>query len=272
VQKEEESPQSMQEPQQYTIDKMNKKRVTWCSGLLHSFGIELDSMHEDVDSHLYKPSKPLSAYLNWTFYASFTAVFLSFLIIFIVLCLLFAAFLLLAGNIQPDCIVVSGSDFGTNSNTKMADAFALSWTTFTTVGYGNTYPATGTDLEIAEAQHCSAVVFLCTLEAFLGLLFAGMCAAILFGKVNRVQAHAHVCFANAVCLQYEEIDTNVLVDDDASDSDTDCDILKEVNEEKAIESTVRNIAMLRQVSFHNRKTNFMAQFGCPILKFQVVNE
>ena len=101
VQKEEESPQSMQEPQQYTIDKMNKKRVTWCSRLLHSFGIELNSMHEDVDSHLYKPSKPLSAYLNWTFYASFTAVFLSFLIIFIVLCLLFATFLLVAGNVQP---------------------------------------------------------------------------------------------------------------------------------------------------------------------------
>ena len=173
---------------------------------------------------------------------------------------------------HKDCIVVSGSDFGTNSDTKMADAFALSWTTFTTVGYGNTYPATGTDLEIAEAQHCSVVVFLCTLEAFLGLLFAGMCAAILFGKVNRVQAHAHICFANVVCLQYEDIDTNVLVDDDASDSDTDCDILKEVNEEKAIESTVRNIAILRQASFHNRKTNFMAQFGCPILKFQVVNE
>ena len=101
MQKEEESPQSMQEPQQYTIDKMNKKRVTWCSRLLHSFGIELNSMHEDVDSHLYKPSKPLSAYLNWTFYASFTAVFLSFLIIFIVLCLLFATFLLVAGNVQP---------------------------------------------------------------------------------------------------------------------------------------------------------------------------
>ena len=55
-------------------------------------------------------------------------------------------------------------------------------------GYGNTYPATGTDLDVAEAFHCSGVVLLCTFEAFLGLIYAGMCAAILFGKVNRVQS------------------------------------------------------------------------------------
>lgn len=68
-------------------------------------------MMEDVDSHLYKPSKPLAAYLNWTFHASFTAVFISFLAIFIVLCLLFAGFLAIAGEIEPDCIVVSGDEY-----------------------------------------------------------------------------------------------------------------------------------------------------------------
>jgi hypothetical protein len=36
-----------------------------------------------------------------------------------------------------------------------------------------------------------------------------MCAAILFGKVNRVQSHANIIFSNAVCLQYEEIDDDV---------------------------------------------------------------
>ena len=77
---------------------------------------------------------------------------------------------------------------------------------------------------MAEAFHCSGVVLLCTFEAFLGLIYAGMCAAILFGKVNRVQSHAHLSFANAVCLQYEEVDNNLFVDDDASASDCDgCD-------------------------------------------------
>ena len=105
---------------------------TICSKFCRSFGIELGK-HEDVDSHLYKPSKGLATYLNWTFYASFSAVFFSFLVIFIVLCLIFAGLYALVGEIQPDCIVVSGSEFGTNPNTKFRDAVALSWTTFTTV-------------------------------------------------------------------------------------------------------------------------------------------
>jgi len=124
-------------------------------------------------------------------------------------------------------------------------------------GYGNTYPATGTDLDVAEAFHCSGVVLLCTFEAFLGLIYAGMCAAILFGKVNRVQSHAHLSFANAVCLQYEEVDNNLFVDDDASGSDCDgCDTL----EEEEGENVKSNSSFVEQMS------------DCPVLKFQVVND
>ena len=53
----------------------------------------------------------------------------------------------------------------------------------------------------------------------MGLLFAGMCAAILFGKVNRVQSHANIIFSNAVCLQYEEIEDNVDLDEPESKGD-----------------------------------------------------
>jgi hypothetical protein len=52
-----------------------------------------------------------------------------------------------------------------------------------------------------------------------GLLYAGMCAAILFGKVNRVQCHANVKFCNAVCLLYEPENESYHVDSDDSDSD-----------------------------------------------------
>ena len=132
--------------------------------------------------------------------------------------LLFAWFLMLAGNAQPACIVAAGAPFGENDTedaTRFSDAFALSWTTFTTVGYGMIYTAVGGDFhpngpddgELAtEPYQCTWVVFLCTAEAFLGLLYAGMCAAILFGKVNRVQSHANIVFSNSICLQYEEVD------------------------------------------------------------------
>ena len=147
-------------------------------------------------------------------------------------------------------------------------------------GYGNTYPATGTDLDVAglEAFHCSGVVFLCTFEAFLGLIYAGMCAAILFGKVNRVQSHAHLSFANAVCLQYEEVDNNFFVDDDTSDSDCDgCDTLEEEEEENGkVEGPVMKSSSTKKLLFQKnarRHQSFMDQFaGCPVLKFQVVND
>ena len=78
--------------------------------LLHSFGIDVRGhmATEDVDSYLYRPSKPLMDYINWTFYASFGAVFISFLGIFVVLCLVFAGLFVAAGSIHPECIVVSG--------------------------------------------------------------------------------------------------------------------------------------------------------------------
>ncbi len=58
-----------------------------------------------------------------------------------------------------------------------------------------------------------------------------MCAAILFGKVNRVQSHAYLTFGNTVCLQYEHVDNNLLVDDDNSDSDFDDDIFDDIPED-----------------------------------------
>jgi hypothetical protein len=87
---------------------------------------------------------------------------------------------------------------------------------FVSQGYGMTYTSVGTNLSDTPPRKCTWVVTLCTTEAFFGLLFAGMCAAILFGKVNRVQSHANLLFSNAVCLQYEEIKFDD-DDDDASE-------------------------------------------------------
>lgn len=259
------------DPQQYTVSKVHTQNLSWVHRFCKSFGVEL-TKNPDVDSHLYKPSKPLARYINWTFYASFFPVFLSFLGIFVVLSLLFAVLFLVAGEIQPDCIVVSGNNYGDNPDTKFGDAFALSWTTFTTVGYGNTYPASGLDYETANTRVCSGVVFLCTLEAFMGLIYAGMCAAIMFGKVNRVQSHAHLTFANAVCLQYEEVDTNQFVDDYSSDSDCECDVIMEEDDEVSDEKKAV-INGSRYGRKPPRTTVFREQFkGCPILKFQVVND
>jgi hypothetical protein len=95
---------------------------------IHILGIRIGDRENG-----YKPQKFVYKYLCWTFYSSFLAVFVSFLAIFLLLCLVFAGFLFLAGNSAPECIQVSTQDFGTNPETRFNDAFALSWTTFTTV-------------------------------------------------------------------------------------------------------------------------------------------
>ena len=85
--------------------------------------------HErEVDNNVYRPSTYLYRYIDWTFTASFTAVFMTFLFFYLVLCLAFGGLLLLAGEYEPNCIVASSEKFGATPHTKFSDAFALSWT------------------------------------------------------------------------------------------------------------------------------------------------
>ena len=56
-----------------------------------------------------------------------------------------------------------------------------------------------------------------------------MCAAILFGKVNRVQCHANVVFCNAACLLYET-EAESFISSYRSDSDDDLDEILDEDE------------------------------------------
>jgi len=224
---------------------------------------------------VYRPSTSLYRYIDWTFKASFTGVFATFCVSYFIQCLAFGLLLMWAGSAEPECIVTSGDNYGANASSKFSDAFALSWTTFTTVGYGNTYTSTATDLGSTKAVECTWVVFLLTTEAFLGLLFAGMCAAILFGKVNRVQSHANILFCNAVCLQYEEMEDDF--EDEGMDSERVMRLPPQVpkfdDENPATPQDREGALGLPSLPDSGGSIKFVDQFnGCPVLKFQLVNE
>jgi hypothetical protein len=87
-----------------------------------------------------------------------------------------------------------------NSRSQFANAFSLSWNTFSTVGYGSTYPALGHENE--NPTNCLFITVICSLESFLGVLYSGFCGAILFGKVLRIQRHAQVIFSDAIVVRY----------------------------------------------------------------------
>ena len=51
------------------------------------------------------------------------------------------------------------------------------------MGYGSTWPALSTENEDSE---CVFVVTVTSLEAFVGILYAGFISAIIFAKVKRI--------------------------------------------------------------------------------------
>jgi len=104
-------------------------------------------------------------------------------------------------------MMILGSNFPTCSqpnfneaNTPFADAYALSWTTFTTVGYGHTYPSKSTE-EPNQAE-CFWLHILCSFESVIGVLFAGICGAIIFSKVTRIQSLAPIVFSDPITVRY----------------------------------------------------------------------
>lgn len=145
------------------------------------------------------PNQSLAYYLHWMFRVNFLFLFVVMCVAFFALVILFAGFITIAGNLDAECVRIGGEEFG-SSGAAFADAFSLSWTTFSTVGYGSTYTALG--YENDSDTNCFFINFICSLEALLGVLYSGFCGAILFGKVLRIQSHAQVIFSDPLVIRY----------------------------------------------------------------------
>lgn len=145
------------------------------------------------------PNQQLAMYLHWMFRVNFLFLFCVMCVMFFVLVMVFAALIIIAGELDDECVRIGGEPFGA-VDSEFADAFALSWTTFSTVGYGSTYPALGS--ENTSPTNCFFITFICSLESLLGVLYSGFCGAILFGKVLRIQSHAQVIFSDPIVIRY----------------------------------------------------------------------
>lgn len=116
---------------------------------------------------------------------------------------------------------MGGVDFETD---YFMDAFALSWTTFSTVGYGVVY--SGTSANQPKIDECTGLTIVVTLEAFIGVLFGSFSGAIVFGKISRIQSFAQVVFSDPIVIRYgagvdvEEGRTKVNLDEDTNHNAT----------------------------------------------------
>ena len=186
------------------------------------------------------PNQRLAQCLHWCFRVNFLFLFAVMCTMFFALVIMFAGIIVSAGRMDSECGRIGGEPFG-HASSDFADAFALSWTTFSTVGYGSTYPALGH--EHSNPSKCVYITAVCSLEAFFGVLYSGFCGAILFGKVLRIQSHAQVLFSDPIVIRFGDgVDSR---DDDSSTDEDD---------PESVQSTA------------NKK-----KIPCPVLEFRVVN-
>ena len=71
---------------------------------------------------------------------------------------------------------------------------------FTKKGFGHTYPSLGE--EEANQSKCFVLHIFCTFEAFVGVIFASFCGAIIFGKVVRIRSLAPIFFSDPITVRY----------------------------------------------------------------------
>mmetsp|Transcript_1636 Transcript_1636/g.2343 ORF Transcript_1636/g.2343 Transcript_1636/m.2343 type:complete len:523 (-) Transcript_1636:240-1808(-) len=161
-------------------------------------------------------NQKLAMYLHWMFRVNFIFLFAVMCVMFFALVIFFAGIITAVGNIDKECVRIGSEEFAA-ADTAFADAFALSWTTFSTVGYGSTYPALGKDN--SNPTNCFFINFVCSLESLVGVLYSGFCGAILFGKVLRIQSHAQVIFSDPLVIRYGSGITQGANDDKEKEDD-----------------------------------------------------
>lgn len=188
--------------------------------------------------------------LFWTFRKNLIIVLLAAACSFYVFTVIFATFIFLYGLKYPHCIHINGVDFDGEDVTKFVDAFALSWTTFSTVGYGLVFPGTTATMENSTFLTCTGMSIITTMEAFFGILFSGFWGAIWFAKVTRVSSFAQVSFSDAIVIKYGTGVTGVVENAE----------YEENSSEEEIEAKFPSGEIYKQ-----------SKLPCPIFEFRIAN-
>lgn len=140
----------------------------------------------------------LTALFEWSFQTSYLNLIVMFMAIYTFLSIFFALLIMISHLINSECIMGPKT-----SSSNFMDAFSLSWATFSTVGYGHIRPNTAVELnDSASSFSCAYTNIVVAFEAFIGILFAGFCGAILFTKTLKSQREAQVVFSDPVCIHF----------------------------------------------------------------------
>ena len=151
-----------------------------------------------IESIIYAMNGHGQNFVVWIYQASFFSVLVISLFAYYTLVFSFAGVVVAMERASDGrCNFVSDAIMSSESAFEMA--FELSWTTFTTVGYGQVAPS---------GEDCYPIRVGCSFFAFMGLLFNSLSAAIFFSKLERVLTKASVTFSSSICLQFDTVDAD----------------------------------------------------------------
>ena len=103
------------------------RRITTLNGCVPTPSVGNSNLSDGVT-----PNHSIAMYLHWMFRVNFFFLFIVMCVAFFVLVLFFAGFIVLAGHLDHEC-VRAGSNTLDAEGAPFAVAFALSWTTISTV-------------------------------------------------------------------------------------------------------------------------------------------
>lgn len=163
------------------------------------------STEQNLFLGLGNPNRWLVDFFYWLFRKGWLTIFVVSIFMFYLLVLVFALLITLTAMSDNDCLRIGEQPFGASATRSLvAQAFALSWHTFSTVGYGSTYPALSTQHNHENDARCALINFICPLEALVGVIFAGFTGAVIFAKVTRVSQRAPVKFCQPLLVKIGE--------------------------------------------------------------------
>ena len=105
------------------------RRIVTLNGCIPTPSIGNSNLSDGVT-----PNHSIAMYLHWMFRVNFFFLFIVMCVAFFALVLFFSGFITLAGRLDNECVRV-GSDTFISEGAPFAVAFALSWTTISTVRF-----------------------------------------------------------------------------------------------------------------------------------------
>jgi hypothetical protein len=159
--------------------------------------------------------------IRWCFSRNLKTLLLLILFLFLLLNYGFAAILWgIARGAKSNygVVCVGGSAQDEEGWFTFNDIVNLSWTTFTTVGYGNVFPVSqsrdmssaallfnysNSDVAVGE-NLCVLLTVVLLIESFVGVMFTSFAAALFFGKIMSLQRHASVEFSTICVVRTSE--------------------------------------------------------------------